>query len=142
MSSSISLLPAKLQENLQNIVKRTNQSGAAVRAILLSTTEGVSLCHRINEECHGVKLMQFLVLLQVPLGRVYDEPLNEEVLASIESVWAPASKQLPALGLQKIKQVTAIYDHGSVVNLYQGPLVRTHEIQSLATVCDVPFSLE
>jgi len=94
-----------LQNNLQQIVERANLSGASIRAILLSTTEGV------------------------PLGRVYannDQPLNEEVLASIESVWAPASKQLPVLGMDKVHQVTAIYDHGVLVNVYQGPMVRLY----------------
>lgn len=100
-----SQLPAALQRNLQQIVQRANQSGGQIRVILLSTTEGV------------------------PLGRVYnpssgsDQPLNEEVLATIESVWAPASKQFPALGLDKVKQITATYDHGTLVHVYQGPMV-------------------
>lgn len=61
-------------------------------AVLLSTAEGV------------------------PLGRVYADlatPLSEEVLSSIESTWAPASKQFPLLGLGKeARIVTAIFDHG------------------------------
>jgi hypothetical protein len=95
------LLPASLQNALQEIVERANQRGAFVRAILLSTTEGV------------------------PLGRVYatDQPLNEDVLASIESVWAPASKQFPVLGLDKVKSVIAIYDHGTLAHIYQAPMV-------------------
>ena len=94
------LLPASLQNALQEIVERANQRAAFVRAILLSTTEGV------------------------PLGRVIsDQTLNEDVLASIESVWAPASKQFPVLGLDKVKQVTAIYDHGTLVHIYQAPMV-------------------
>ena len=99
--SSSTLLPAPLEASLQQIMVRSNQSGANIRAILLSTTEGV------------------------PLGRVYasDQPLNEDVLASIESVWAPAAKQIPVLGLEKLKQVTAIYDHGVLVHVYQGPMV-------------------
>ena len=51
----------------------------------------------------------------VPLGRVYadrDTPLNEEVLNSIESTWAPASKQFPLLNMGKESQAMAIYDHG------------------------------
>ena len=97
---SSSLLPAALQKNLEQIVARSNQSGAGIQAILLSTTEGV------------------------PLGRVTTTVLNEDVLSRIEAVWAPASKQFPILGLEKVKQVTAIYDHGTLVHVYQGPMVR------------------
>jgi len=94
--AAVTLLPSTLQNCLQEIVERTNKSSAGVRAILLSTTDGV------------------------PLGRVYacDQPiLNEDVLASIESVWAPASKQFPILGLDKLQQVTAVYDHGTLVHV-------------------------
>jgi hypothetical protein len=109
------LLPASLQQALQGIVERANLRGASLRAILLSTTEGV------------------------PLGRVVVDDddddtsrsnsssrrrWNEDVLASIESVWAPASKQFPVLALDKVQQVTAIYDHGTLVHVYQAPLVR------------------
>jgi predicted regulator of Ras-like GTPase activity (Roadblock/LC7/MglB family) len=99
--AAVTLLPASLQNAMQEIVERTSQSGAGIRAVLLSTTEGV------------------------PLGRVYagDEPLNEEVLATLESVWAPASKQIPALGMEKVHQVTAIYDHGTLIHVYQAPVV-------------------
>ena len=109
MTTTTTLLPASLQKALQGIVERANLRGAVLRAILLSTTEGV------------------------PLGRVVVDgdndnhnttTLNEEVLASIESVWAPASKQFPVLGLDKVQQVTAIYDHGTLVHVYQAPLVR------------------
>ena len=106
MTTTTTLLPASLQKALQGIVERANLRGAVLRAILLSTTEGV------------------------PLGRVvvgddnHNTTLNEEVLASIESVWAPASKQFPVLGLDKVQQVTAIYDHGTLVHVYQAPLVR------------------
>jgi predicted regulator of Ras-like GTPase activity (Roadblock/LC7/MglB family) len=101
MMAAVTLLPASLQNAMQEIVERTSQSGAGIRAVLLSTTEGV------------------------PLGRVYagDEPLNEEVLAALESVWAPASKQIPALGMEKVHQVTAIYDHGTLIHVYQAPVV-------------------
>lgn len=100
--AAVSLLPASLQNAMQQIVERTSQSGAGIRVVLLSTTEGV------------------------PLGRVYasDEPLNEDVLASLESVWPPASKQIPVLGMGKVKQVTAIYDHGILIHVYQAPVVR------------------
>jgi hypothetical protein len=114
--ASVTLLPAALQNSLQEIVDQANQAAAEIRAILLSTTEGV------------------------PLGRVYarssnsssdphhqqqQQQLNEEVLASIESVWAPTSKQFPVLGLEKVHQVTAIYDHGILLHVYQTPLVVT-----------------
>ncbi|GAX20596.1 hypothetical protein FisN_3Hh553 [Fistulifera solaris] len=97
----MSLLPISLQSSLQEIVRRCHPCGADIRAILLSTTEGV------------------------PLGRILNTPLNEEILASIESVWAPASKQFSVLGLGKVQQATAIYDHGTLIHLYQGPLVIT-----------------
>jgi hypothetical protein len=100
--AAVSLLPAALQNAMQEIVERTSKSGAAIRVVLLSTTEGV------------------------PLGRVYssDEPLHEEVLASLESVWAPASKQIPQLSMGKVHQVTAIYDNGTLIHVYQAPVVR------------------
>jgi hypothetical protein len=86
---------------MQELIERSNLAGAGIRVILLSTTEGV------------------------PLGRVYanDQPLNEDVLSAIESVWAPASKQFPFFGLEKLHQVTAIYDHGTLVHVYQVPVV-------------------
>jgi hypothetical protein len=103
------LLPISLQNSVYEIMDQSNLRGAAVRAILLSTTEGV------------------------PLGRVVVQPstdeqqqhshLNVDVLASIESVWAPASKQFPVLGLDKLKQVTAIYNHGTLIHIYQAPMV-------------------
>jgi Mitogen-activated protein kinase kinase 1 interacting len=98
-----SLLPSSLQNSLQEILQQSNLRGASIRAILLSTTDGV------------------------PLGRVVgpqQPPRNEEVLSSIESVWAPASKQFPVLGLEKVKQVTSIYDHGTLIHIYQAPMVR------------------
>lgn len=106
MANPSSLLPAALQISLTGIIQRANQSGASIRVILLSTTEGV------------------------PLGRAYaasssSASWHEEVLSAIETVWAPASKQLPLLGLEKAKQVTAIYDHGTLFHLYQAPIVVT-----------------
>ena len=100
------LLPLSLQKSVYEIIDQSNLRGAAVRAILLSTTEGV------------------------PLGRVVvqstddDHPMKVDVLASIESVWAPASKQFPVLGLDKLKQVTAMYNHGTLIHIYQAPMVR------------------
>jgi hypothetical protein len=94
MENAVDLLPANLQNTLHQIVDRTNASNGGIRAILLSTAEGV------------------------PLGRVYadrNSPLNEDVLSSIESTWAPASKQFPLLNMGKeARIVTAIYDHGKV----------------------------
>jgi Mitogen-activated protein kinase kinase 1 interacting len=100
-TAMVSLLPSSLQGSLTEIVERSNQRGAGIRALLLSTMEGVALGRVIVEE----------------------QQLNEDVLASIESVWAPASKQFPVLGLDKVKQVTAIYDHGTLVHIYQAPIV-------------------
>eukprot|EP00527_Entomoneis_sp_CCMP2396_P001094 CAMPEP_0198146376 /NCGR_PEP_ID=MMETSP1443-20131203/29100_1 /TAXON_ID=186043 /ORGANISM="Entomoneis sp., Strain CCMP2396" /LENGTH=199 /DNA_ID=CAMNT_0043810321 /DNA_START=157 /DNA_END=753 /DNA_ORIENTATION=- len=127
--SSLKLLPASLQNSLQEVVKLCNRGGAELRAITLSTTEGV------------------------PLGRVYGEHethLNEETLTLLETVWAPASKQLPVLGLDNSKNsnnnnnkaqnqtttknnsnaskmimITAMYDHGILVHLYLAPIVVT-----------------
>jgi hypothetical protein len=94
MANAVDLLPANLQNTLHQIVDRINASNGGIRAILLSTAEGV------------------------PLGRVYadrNSPLNEDVLSSIESTWAPASKQFPLLNMGKeARIVTAIYDHGKV----------------------------
>ena len=93
-NNSVDLLPASLQNTLHQVVDRVNACNGGIRAILLSTAEGV------------------------PLGRVYadnNSSLNEEVLSSIESTWAPASKQFPLLNMGKeAKTVTAIYDHGKL----------------------------
>mmetsp|Transcript_21375 Transcript_21375/g.29746 ORF Transcript_21375/g.29746 Transcript_21375/m.29746 type:complete len:150 (-) Transcript_21375:474-923(-) len=93
------------EEALHQLVRRINSSSGGVRVILFSTSEGV------------------------PLGRIYAEDcgnLSEEVLASVESTWAPASKQFPLLGQGKeIKTVTAMYDVGNLIHVYQTPLVVT-----------------
>ena len=93
MSNTVDLLPANLQGTLHQIVQQSNSSGGGIQVILLSTAEGV------------------------PLGRVYADrstPLNEDVLSSVESTWAPASKQFPLLNMGKeARTVTAIYDHGT-----------------------------
>jgi hypothetical protein len=102
---SADLLPTNLQNTLEEIIQRVNSSGGGLRVILLSTAEGV------------------------PLGRVMakslsNESLKEEILASLESTWAPASKQLSSLTMGKdVKSVAAMYDHGSVVHVYQAPVV-------------------
>jgi hypothetical protein len=104
MASNTFLLPNALKICIEEIIGTANLSQAGIRAVLLSTTEGV------------------------PLGRVVSEPdattLHPDLLQMMESVLAPASKQLPVLGIGKLKQVTAFYDHGSVVHLYLGPVVR------------------
>jgi hypothetical protein len=112
------ILPSSLHSCLLELINRSNQEGAGIRVILLSTTEGA------------------------PLGRVFaiDQPMNEDVLAAIESVWAPASKQLPFLGLDKLHKVTAIYDHGTLIHVYQVPLVRALLSKRKVPV-PVPFHL-
>jgi Mitogen-activated protein kinase kinase 1 interacting len=113
--ASVALLPAALQNSLQEIVDQSNQAAAEIRAILLSTAEGVPLGRVYASTSTGSSSDQHQQLL-----------LNEEVLASIESVWAPASKQFPVLGLgNKVHQVTAMYDHGILMHVYQTPLVVT-----------------
>ena len=98
MANTVDLLPANLQSTLHQIVDRVNASNGGIRVILLSTAEGV------------------------PLGRVYADrnmPLNEDILSSIESTWAPASKQFPLLNMGKeARIVTAIYDHGEIVEKF------------------------
>lgn len=105
MSNTVDLLPSNLQSTLHQIVHQSNAAGGGIQAILLSTAEGV------------------------PLGRVYanrDTPLNEDVLSSIESTWAPASKQFPLLNMGKeARIVTAMYDHGTIFHVYQAPVVVT-----------------
>ena len=106
------LLPKNLQSSLSQIVDRVNTASSSsnqnIRAILLSTAEGVSL------------------------GRVIANKslLNERVLASLESTWAPASKASSLLlkngssgSEDSVKMVTAIYDHGTVLHVYQAPVV-------------------
>lgn len=97
------LLPKALQTCTEDIIGTANLAQAGIRAVLLSTTEGV------------------------PLGRVVSEPdattLHPDLLQMMESVLAPASKQLPVLGMGKLKQVTSFYDHGVIVHLFQGPVV-------------------
>jgi hypothetical protein len=104
----MTLLPPTIQQSLHDVVARTVASGACIRVILISTTDGV------------------------PLGRVYanDEPWNEEVMASMESLWAPAAKQIPALTMGKLTHVTAIYDHGVLCHAYESPVVRINDYQS------------
>ena len=108
------LLPASLQNALQGIVERANLRGASLRAILLSTTEGVPLGRVVCSASSSSSSSS---------ADEHSANLNEELLASIESVWAPASKQFPVLGLDRVQQVTAVYDHGTLVHVYQAPMV-------------------
>lgn len=99
------LLPSSLQAALHQLVKRINSSSGGIQVILFSTSEGVPLGRIYGEDCVGT--------------------LNEEVLASVESTWAPVSKQFPLLGQGKeIRTATAMYDVGNLIHIYQSPLVR------------------
>ena len=113
MSNTVDLLPANLQSTLFEVVERANAAGGGILAILLSTAEGV------------------------PLGRVYANqttPLNEDILSSIESTWAPAPKSTPLLGLGKeARMATAISDHGKFID--DTPSTPTGFAQSTPTYC-------
>jgi hypothetical protein len=115
INSMTTLLPASLQNSLQEIVQRSNQRAACIRAILLSTTEGVPLGRVIAPATTSST--------DGGSGGGESNALQEDGLAAIESVWAPASKQFPVLGLEKVRQITAIYDHGTLVHIYQAPMV-------------------
>jgi hypothetical protein len=125
------LLPASLQNSLQEIVQRSNQRAASIRAILLSTTEGVPL---------GRVIAPATASTDNGGGGGESNALQEDGLAAIESVWAPASKQFPVLGLEKVRQITAIYDHGTLVHIYQAPMVSklllsAHRVLSKVAKC-------
>jgi hypothetical protein len=126
-------LPISLQYSLQEIVALSNVRGASICAILLSTTEGVPLGRVVSEQPHTPAQQQSQ---QQPQQQAQPIPtsINEDVLASIESVWAPASKQFPVLGLEKVNQVTAIYDHGSLIHIYQAPMVQYRTLHTKALV--------
>mmetsp|Transcript_21923 Transcript_21923/g.50508 ORF Transcript_21923/g.50508 Transcript_21923/m.50508 type:complete len:204 (-) Transcript_21923:238-849(-) len=131
-SSSTNLLPASLQNSLQDVVKLCNQSGAQLRAITLSTTEGVPLgrvySHHNNHDDHGDG----------------SSTMNEETLMLMETVWAPPSKHLPILlgnsnnnnnnnnnnnsnnsaaKSSRPLTTTAIYNHGCLVHVYWAPVM-------------------
>ena len=99
--ASTGILPESLQTALHELVDRVNGSQGGIRVILLSTSEGV------------------------PLGRIPADTLDEQVLASLESTWAPAPKQFPLLKLGKIQTVTAMYTHATLLHVYQSPVVVT-----------------
>lgn len=104
MASTVDLLPANLQNSLHELIDTTNLSGGGIRVILLSTAEGVPLGRAYaQQDRHNNN------------NNINNNPnsqlLNEDVLANLESTWAPASKQLPLLHMGKeVKMVTAIYD--------------------------------
>jgi len=90
-------LPPALQSSLNEIVERSHLLGANIQAILLSTTDGV------------------------PLGRGYCTVEDEAAVASVES--SPHCKHMSLLGMGGVKQVTALYDHGTLLHVYQGAMV-------------------
>lgn len=121
-------LPVSLQNALHDIVERTNLAGASIRSILLSTTEGVPLGRCIID----TDVMDYSnTNNNSNVESSSAVSMNEEVISSIESIWSPASKQFPVFGLQKLKQVTAIYDHGILFQIYQTPLVRVSSNKNL-----------
>jgi hypothetical protein len=104
--TSVGILPEPLQTALHELVDRVNASDGGVRMILLSTSEGVAL-------------------QRIPASEKEDL-LDESLLQSLESTWAPAPKQLALLKLKRIQQVTAEYsEKTSLIHLYYSPVVVT-----------------
>jgi hypothetical protein len=104
--TSVGILPESLQTALHELVDRVNASDGGVRMILLSTSEGVAL-------------------QRIPASEKEDL-LDESLLQSLESTWAPAPKQLALLKLKRIQQVTAEYsEKTSLIHLYYSPVVVT-----------------
>jgi hypothetical protein len=104
--TSVGILPEPLQTALHELVDRVNASDGGVRMILLSTSEGVAL-------------------QRIPATEKEDL-LDESLLQSLESTWAPAPKQLALLKLKRIQQVTAEYsEKTSLIHLYYSPVVVT-----------------
>ncbi|KAL7560736.1 hypothetical protein ACA910_020986 [Epithemia clementina (nom. ined.)] len=118
------LLPSSLQKSLQQVVQLCNQSSGEVRAITLSTMEGVPL-GRVYGDLRVQHEASRVTADPTSSSSLPSPPLNEETLSLLETVWAPPSKQLPVLGLDKVQTITAIYDHGILVHLYWSPLVIT-----------------
>jgi hypothetical protein len=111
--SSVGVLPDSLQSSLQSLVDRVNACGGGIRVVLLSTSEGVSL------------------------GRVVAgvEVQNEEVLANLESTWAPPSKEFPLLLQGHASTVTAQYEDLTLVHVYSlTPVVATLLLQPNANM--------
>ena len=112
------------------MVKHCNQSLGQIKAITLSTSEGVPLGRVYGGGTNdNNNINNNNINNNSPFSEDRESPsdslLNEETLALLETVWAPASKQFPVLGLDKVQCVTAIYNHGILVHLYWPPLVVT-----------------
>lgn len=101
--TSIGILPQSLETALHELVKRVNACDGGIKVILLSTSEGV------------------------PLGRIpsNDNDMDESVLSSLESTWAPAPKQLSLLKRKRIQRVTAMYENVTLMQFYYSPVVVT-----------------
>lgn len=100
--STVSLLPESLQSSLQCLLDRVNACGGGIKVVLLSTSEGVSL------------------------GRLcLSDDWADEMLANLESTWAPPGKQLPLLQQGDARSITAYYDHLTLVHVYLTPVVVT-----------------
>jgi hypothetical protein len=54
-----------------------------------------------------------------------DTNWDPDVLANLESTWAPPGKQIPLLGLGSVQSITAQYEHLSLVHVYWTPVVVT-----------------
>jgi len=107
-TTTVGLLPESLQNSLESVINRVNDCGGGIQVVLLSTSEGVSL------------------------GRIVQQPtiLGEELLANLESTWAPPSKQFPLLQSGDVQTVTAHYDQLTLVHVYKfAPVVVTFLLQ-------------
>mmetsp|Transcript_24826 Transcript_24826/g.36734 ORF Transcript_24826/g.36734 Transcript_24826/m.36734 type:complete len:161 (-) Transcript_24826:151-633(-) len=108
VTTTVGLLPESLQKSLESVVERVNDCGCGIQVVLLSTSAGVSL------------------------GRIVQQPmiLEEELLANLESTWAPPSKQFPLLQSGDVRIVTAHYDQLTLVHVYKfAPVVVTFLLQ-------------
>lgn len=95
------------------MVDRVNSCGGGIQVVLLSTSEGVSL-GRVAATTDGGDDMLW----------------NEEVLANLESTWAPPSKQFPLLQQGDVATVTAQYDQLTLIHVYSlTPVVATLLLQ-------------
>jgi hypothetical protein len=100
--STVGLLPESLQSSLESLVERVNACGGGIQVVLLSTSEGVSL------------------------GRFsLSADWEDEMLANLESTWAPPSKQFPLLQQGDVHSVTAYYDQLTLLHVYLTPVVVT-----------------
>mmetsp|Transcript_20404 Transcript_20404/g.33786 ORF Transcript_20404/g.33786 Transcript_20404/m.33786 type:complete len:175 (+) Transcript_20404:109-633(+) len=111
--SSVGVLPDSLQRSLQSLVDRVNACGGGIQVVLLSTSEGVSL-GRVTATTATTTNGSGILLW------------NEEVLANLESTWAPPSKQFPLLQQGDVLTVTAQYEQLTLVHVYSlTPVVAT-----------------